>query len=605
MAKAGAIRQGRAFVELFTDDSKLVQGLRQAERTVNRWGRNLSRTSASLAKVGASILAPLAGAVAMFKKQGDALADMSVRTGFAVETLSALEYVGSQTAVTMDQLQTAIRMSQKAIGDPTLSRSLSQIGLEAEHLRQLSPEDQFFAMADHIKGINDQSLKAATAMRLFGRQGVQLVEMLNLGSDGLHEMMREAERLGIVMSTDAAKAADQFDNVIGTLNLQIKRLVGEVGAALVPVLEEVIQKISKIIPKIKETVAANAGLIVMVAKIGAGFIAASVAVKIAAVAMTTLVKSIAILRGIITTLNVVAKAMMNPWVAIPVVIVGAVLVATGALKEIEKVFRQTFRGMSDALSAGDLKLAGQILWTSLKILWREGSGYLGDIWDSLMGGMAKVVDGFAWGISETFHSTIKAIQVGFYRMIEGVSGAFADMSAWLASQWTKLKGKFDSTIDVTAELNRIERERQEKANAPSKADKYMDEWAKGIDARKALRDAMWAESDRQMVASMEKRAAKIQELRDKLDDLTGQARAAKEAQKDFALGAIGTKGFLGGFETQARMEARVGFEVGRSFGWGAAGVREDRGLQIAEESKNLLSRIERNTADGQVLAWSD
>ncbi len=40
MSSSHNIRAGRAFVELFADDSKLVRGLRPAERRVKAFGKH-------------------------------------------------------------------------------------------------------------------------------------------------------------------------------------------------------------------------------------------------------------------------------------------------------------------------------------------------------------------------------------------------------------------------------------------------------------------------------------------------------------------------------------------------------------------------------------
>ncbi len=44
-SRPGAIRAGRAFVELFADDSKLVRGLRAAERKIKAFGASAATTA--------------------------------------------------------------------------------------------------------------------------------------------------------------------------------------------------------------------------------------------------------------------------------------------------------------------------------------------------------------------------------------------------------------------------------------------------------------------------------------------------------------------------------------------------------------------------------
>ena len=80
----GAIRAGRAFVELFADDSKLVRGLRRAERKVKAFGRSIRTFGLKLMGLGTAVLAPLLGAAKVFASMGDQVAKMAKRTGLSV-----------------------------------------------------------------------------------------------------------------------------------------------------------------------------------------------------------------------------------------------------------------------------------------------------------------------------------------------------------------------------------------------------------------------------------------------------------------------------------------------------------------------------------------
>ena len=52
---AGAIKAGSAFVEIFSDDSKLVRGLRGIEAKVKRTGNNIGNLGTRVAGVGAAV----------------------------------------------------------------------------------------------------------------------------------------------------------------------------------------------------------------------------------------------------------------------------------------------------------------------------------------------------------------------------------------------------------------------------------------------------------------------------------------------------------------------------------------------------------------------
>ena len=75
-ASAQGIRAGRAFVELFADDTKLVRGLRAAERKLQAFGASVQTIGKSMFGLGSAVVAPILGAVAAFNDAGSQLAQL-------------------------------------------------------------------------------------------------------------------------------------------------------------------------------------------------------------------------------------------------------------------------------------------------------------------------------------------------------------------------------------------------------------------------------------------------------------------------------------------------------------------------------------------------
>jgi len=83
------MRAGRAFVELFAHDSKLVRGLKRAQYKLRAFGQAVGDISRQLMGLGVAVFAPLAASAKAFSSMGDAVATMAKRTGLSVETLKA------------------------------------------------------------------------------------------------------------------------------------------------------------------------------------------------------------------------------------------------------------------------------------------------------------------------------------------------------------------------------------------------------------------------------------------------------------------------------------------------------------------------------------
>ena len=148
MANAKGVRAGRAFVELFADDSKLVRGLRSAQAKLKAFGTAVAGLGRKLAAVGAAVAAPLIASVKSFASAGSALLEMSRRTGISVERLAELKFAAEQTGVSIEDMETGIRRMQKAIveaakGSADAQRNLALLGLSLADLDGLSPDEQF------------------------------------------------------------------------------------------------------------------------------------------------------------------------------------------------------------------------------------------------------------------------------------------------------------------------------------------------------------------------------------------------------------------------------------------------------------------------------
>ena len=92
----------------------------------------------------------------------------------STETLSELGFAAELSGADMDTLETGIRKMQPtlvdaATGMASAQETLAIVGLTVEDLANLSPEQQFKVIADRPARIENPTLKAATAMELFGR----------------------------------------------------------------------------------------------------------------------------------------------------------------------------------------------------------------------------------------------------------------------------------------------------------------------------------------------------------------------------------------------------------------------------------------------------
>jgi TP901 family phage tail tape measure protein len=282
MAKSNAIRAGRAFVELFADDTKLVRGLRAAERRLKAFGASISRMGRQMVGIGTAVLTPLVAASKAFAAMGDSIGKMSKRTGFSAEALSELSFAAQQSGTDIGAFENGVRRMQRPITDAgqglkSASDALGMLGLSYQQLSRLSPEEQFKTIADQLSQIKNPTTRAAMAMQLFGRSGTALLPMLEQGAAGIEALQAEARALGLTMSSEDAKAAEDFTDALGRLWKVVKMTTFQVGAALAPALKQLSGWVTKVVVTFNDWLKNNRQVVVMVAKVAAAVVAGGIA----------------------------------------------------------------------------------------------------------------------------------------------------------------------------------------------------------------------------------------------------------------------------------------------------------------------------------------
>ncbi len=479
MAGSREIRAGKAFVELSLKDS-FSKALDGAKKKLEAFGESLTKIGTAMSAMGAAIVAPLALAAQQFASMGDEVNKASQRTGVAVEELSALKYAAEQSGASFEDLQKGIQKMQKAVfeaaeGSKTAQQALASLGLAASDLQSLSPDEQFTLIADRLADVQDAGTRAAVAMEVFGKGGATLLPLILEGADGIKALTDRAKELGLTFNQVDADAATTFGDTLDDIQKQLAAITFQIGAAvanaLQPFADGLIDVLTGVIGWVKE----NRSLVTGVLAVGAALVAAGTAlvglglgIKVTMAAMS----GFSAVAGFITT---ALGAMLNP-----VVLIGAGLVAlaayfvytseTGAaaigwLKnkfgELATTVQDTVGGITDALAAGDIGLAAQILWAGLKLAFAQGTNEVQQGWIKFKALFVQTAAAAFYGAQEIWANVKANLLTAFENttaalgsLWDGFIGVFT--SAWntainaIAKGMNWLRGQFDETFDADA-----------------------------------------------------------------------------------------------------------------------------------------------------------
>lgn len=223
---------------------QLRRELKRAESSVDTTGRKVDATAkridqgfagmGSAAKKLAGAFAVTFGARAMGQYVmnqiglADQTAKLAQRLGTTTEFISEMQHVAKLAGVEFDGLTKGMQRLTTAIGEAAQGtglgkRALDALKLSAKDLQHLSLEQQFERVTDALAGVENETQRVTFASQLFGQRGVELLQIMNDGTAAMREGREEARRLGLSLSTEAAKKAEEASDAMD-------RLKGAVGA---------------------------------------------------------------------------------------------------------------------------------------------------------------------------------------------------------------------------------------------------------------------------------------------------------------------------------------------------------------------------------------
>lgn len=246
-----AAKAGRLQIQLEMEVAQLRRDLASTsaefKRATGQWKTNLDefargfKTAFVTGAVVAGIAAVSNAMSGLFQKFDD-IADGSKRIGTSAESFQKLEYAATQSGVSMDAVEGAIGRMQRALGEigegrgKTAAEALDALGLSAEKLRGLSPDEQFLKIAGALKQVQDQSQQAALGAELFGRGVRQLKPLINEGEQAIRDLMQAASDMGLVLSNKVVAAGDAFNDQMAVLKALGVSAISDFFEPILPLL---------------------------------------------------------------------------------------------------------------------------------------------------------------------------------------------------------------------------------------------------------------------------------------------------------------------------------------------------------------------------------
>lgn len=184
--------------------------------------------------------------------------DLSLQTGIAASTFSALRAPLETTGSSVDELAGSISKLQKNIseaaagGSDALVGTFNELGISIEKLRQLSPEQQFNEVVKALAKVQDQADFTRLGMELFGRSFRGLAPAIRETNGELGEYAKNMREAGTALSDEQIDRLDAFGDALTRAGISIADLVGGAFADLLKFFDDLVTRVDSALASLDE-----------------------------------------------------------------------------------------------------------------------------------------------------------------------------------------------------------------------------------------------------------------------------------------------------------------------------------------------------------------
>lgn len=112
-------------------------------------------------------------------------------------------------------------------------------------------------VADKLVAIKTPQERLAAAYKLFGRQGIQIVNFLSKGAKGIRELTKEVGEFGYIFTPEDMKQSEKFVENLKLTKLFLKGLKDEVGVRLLPAVNKYVEAMKDWVRQNRELIVQN------------------------------------------------------------------------------------------------------------------------------------------------------------------------------------------------------------------------------------------------------------------------------------------------------------------------------------------------------------
>jgi hypothetical protein len=212
-------------------------------KTFKTAGKNISKFKDDVRDAGQTIKAAIIGYASLLSARSAvdfvqqsmasvvALRHQADQLDLTTESLAGYRLAAEATGIQSEQFAASLGKMQQSItqaraGNDELIKAFDLMGLSIDDLRGKGTDEQLALIADKLKDVGSAGLRTSLAMKIFGDQGRNMLPMLADGSAGLAQAKKDADALGLSISTIDTSMVVEAQNTLSKMG-EVVSAVGQ------------------------------------------------------------------------------------------------------------------------------------------------------------------------------------------------------------------------------------------------------------------------------------------------------------------------------------------------------------------------------------------
>lgn len=246
-------------VNVTAKTAKFENGLKKSKKQAAAFGKAI----AGAMRVGAVATAGLVVGLSALTRASLASIDAQRKTartlGTTQRVLAGLSLAADISGVSLQSFEKALKKQSKAIVDAndgllTQKKAFDRLNLSAADLIRLPVEEQFKKIVGALEKVENSTLRVGIASDIFGSKNADLINILEIGEDGLQDYINKVDELGIALTEGQTKAVEDANDANLILKKSFEGLGNQLAAQFAPAIKRAAEALTEFVVSISRNI---------------------------------------------------------------------------------------------------------------------------------------------------------------------------------------------------------------------------------------------------------------------------------------------------------------------------------------------------------------